>query len=96
LWPADPIYPHLASPDLPSAVLHDPDPTRIARREGGTVAPDGGPLTNAAYHRARQWRQEWLALLPEPVIPTVIGPDGAAHGGPDGLRCLASITLDLS
>jgi hypothetical protein len=26
----------------------------------------------------------------------VIGPDGAAHGGPDGLRCLASITLDLS
>ena len=93
LWPADPLYPHLASPDLPSTVLHDPDPTRIARREGGTVAPDGGPLTNAAYHRARQWRQEWLALLPEPVIPTVIGPDGAAHGGPDGLRCLAGIAV---
>jgi hypothetical protein len=94
-WPADPMYPHLVSPDLPSTLLHDPDPTRIARREGGTVAPDGGPLTNAAYHRARQWRQEWLALLPEPVIPTVIGPDGAAHGGPDGLRCLAGIANPL-
>ena len=91
LWPADRIYPHLASPDLPSTLLHDPDPMRIVRREGGTVAPDGGPLTNAAYYRARQWRQEWLALLPEPVIPTVIGPDGAVHGGPDGLRCLAGI-----
>jgi hypothetical protein len=36
-------------------------------------------------------RQEWLALLPEPVIPAVIGPDGAVHGGPDGLCCLAGI-----
>jgi hypothetical protein len=24
LWPADPIYPHLVSPDLPTPVLHDP------------------------------------------------------------------------
>jgi hypothetical protein len=95
LWPADPIYPHLVSPDLPSTLLHDPDPTRIARREGGTVAPDGGPLTSAAYHRARQWRQEWLALLPDPVIPTVIGPDGTVHGGTDGLRCLAEIADPL-
>jgi hypothetical protein len=95
LWPADPIYPHLVSPDLPSPVLHDPDPMRIVRREGGTITPDGGPLTTAAYHRARQWRQQWLALfepaLPEPAIPAVIGPDGAVHAGPDGLRCLAGI-----
>ena len=95
LWPADRMYPHLVSPDLPSTLLHDPDPMRIVRREGGTVAPDGGPLTNAAYYRVRQWRQEWLALLPEPVIPTVIGPDGAVHGGPDGLRCLAGIADPL-
>ena len=85
LWPADPIYPHLVSPDLPAAVLHDPDPMRIVRREGGTITPDGGPLTTAAYHRARQWRQQWLALfepaLPEPPIPAVIGPDGAVHAG---------------
>ena len=95
LWPADPIYPHLVSPDLPTPVLHDPDPMRIVRREGGTITPDGGPLTTAAYHRARQWRQQWLALFepapPEPAIPAVIGPDGAVHAGPDGLHCLAGI-----
>jgi Aldo/keto reductase family len=79
----------------PTLVLHDPDPMRIVRREGGTITPDGGPLTTAAYHRARQWRQQWLALfepaLPEPAIPAVIGPDGVVHAGPDGLRCLAGI-----
>ncbi|HJY73404.1 MAG TPA: DsbA family protein [Streptosporangiaceae bacterium] len=95
LWPADPIYPHLVSPDLPAPVLHDPDPMRIVRREGGTITPDGGPLTTAAYHRARQWRQQWLALfepaLPGPAIPAVIGPDGAVHAGLDALRCLAGI-----
>ena len=105
LWPADPIYPHLVSPDLPTPVLHDPDPMRIVRREGGTITPDGGPLTTAAYHRARQWQQQWLALFeparpelplfelarPEPAIPAVIGPDGAVHAGPDALRCLAGI-----
>ena len=63
LWPADPIEPHLVSPDLPSTLLHDPDPMRIVRREGGTVTPDGGPLTTAAYYRARQWRQQWLGLF---------------------------------
>jgi DSBA-like thioredoxin domain len=90
LWPADPIYPHLFSPDLPTPVVHDPDPMQIARREGGAITPDGGPLTTAAYHRARQWRQQWLALS-EPAIPAVIGSDGAVHAGPDGLRCLAEI-----
>ena len=93
LWPADPIYPHLVSPDLPTPVVHDPDPMQIVRREGGVITPDGGPLTTAAYNRARQWRQQWLALfepaLAEPAIPAVIGPDGAVHAGPDGLRCLA-------
>jgi hypothetical protein len=45
MWPTDPIYFHLMSPDLPDPILHDPDPMRIVRREGGTVTPDGGPLT---------------------------------------------------
>src|SRR3984957_17021569 len=95
LWPTHPIYSHLVSPDLPTPVLHDPDPMQIVRREGGVITPDGGPLTTAAYNRARQWRQQWLALfepaLAEPAIPAVIGPDGAVHAGPDGLRCLAGI-----
>ena len=68
LWPADSIHPHLVSPDLPIALLHDPEPMRIVRREGGTITPDGDPLTTAAYHRARQWRQQWLALF-EPARP---------------------------
>ena len=40
-WPADPIDQHLISPDLPNPVLHDPDPMRVTRREGGTVTPGG-------------------------------------------------------
>ncbi len=102
LWPADPIYPHLVSPDLPISLLHDPEPMWIIRREGGTITPDGDPPTTAAYHRARQWRQEWLGLFeparpepplarPEPAIPAVIGPEGAVHADPDALRCLAGI-----
>jgi hypothetical protein len=105
LWPAESIHPHLVSPDLPISLLHDPEPMRIVRREGGTITPDGDPLTTAAYYRARQWRQQWLALFeparpepplfelarPEPAIPAVIGPDGAIHAGPDALRCLAGI-----
>src|SRR6478735_7248051 len=67
VWPTDPISLHLVSPDLPAPVLHDPDPMRIVRREGGTITPDGGPLTTAAYDRARQWRQPWLALF-EPAL----------------------------
>jgi hypothetical protein len=90
MWPADPIYQHLISPDLPVLLLHHPDVARIVRMEGGTVTPDGSPLTTSAHYRARQWRQQWLAL-PEPAVPAVIGPDGAVHVGSDGLRCLAEI-----
>jgi hypothetical protein len=83
---------HLVSPDLPTPVLHDPDPMRVTRREGGTVTLDGDPLTTEAYHRARRWRQQWQDLTqPTPAVPAVIGPGGAVHAGPDGLRCLAAI-----
>jgi hypothetical protein len=41
---------------------------RIVRREGGTITPAGDPLTTAAYQRARQWREQWLALF-EPARP---------------------------
>jgi hypothetical protein len=101
LWPANPLYPHLISPDLPVEILHEPDIKRIVRMEGGTVTPDGGPLTTSAYYRARQWHQQWLALpdaaLPDAAqpehgtVPAVVGPDGAVHSGPDGVRYLAGI-----
>ena len=90
MWPADPIYFHLISPDLPNPLLHDPDLRRIVRRSGGTVTPDGGPLTTTGDRRSRQWRQEWLAL-PQQVIPAVISLSGTVHFGADGLRCLAAI-----
>jgi len=89
-WPTDPIYFHLASPDLPVPLLHDPDPVRIVRRSGGTVTPDGGPLTITGYRRCRDWQEQWLAL-PRHATPAVIGPDGTVHVGADGLRCLAAI-----
>jgi hypothetical protein len=89
-WPADPIYFHLVSPDLPNPLLHDPDLTRIVRRSGGTITPDGVPLTATGDRRSRQWRQQWLAL-PQHVIPAVSSPDGTVHFGADGLRCLAAI-----
>jgi hypothetical protein len=78
------------SPDLPDPILHDPDPMRIVRREGGTVTPDGGPLTTTGYQRIQQWRQRWLAL-PQQVIPAVVSPSGTVHFGADGLRFLAGI-----
>lgn len=89
-WPAPPLYFHLASPDLPLPLLHDPDPVRIVRRSGGTVTVDGGPLTSTGYRRCRDWQEQWLAL-PRPVTPAVIGPDGTVHAGADGLRYLAAI-----
>jgi hypothetical protein len=94
-WPTDPIYFHLASPDLPMPLLHDPDLTRIVRWSGGTVTPDGGPLTSTGYRRCRDWQEQWLAL-PRQVTPAVVGPNGAVHSGADGLRRLAAILVPAS
>ncbi|HEU5393005.1 MAG TPA: DsbA family protein [Streptosporangiaceae bacterium] len=90
MWPQEDIMDRLASPDIPSLLLRDPDLARIVRREGGTIAPDGGPLTTAGWRRIRQWRQEWLAL-PSQVIPAVIGADQVVRPGIDGLRFLADL-----
>lgn len=91
MWPQEDITDRLSSPDIPSLLLRDPDLARIDRRSGGTIAPDGGPLTTAAWRQIRRWRQEWLAL-PSQVIPAVIGPDQVLRPGIEGLRYLADLT----
>ena len=90
MWPQEDITDRLASPDLPSLLLHDPDLTRIVRRSGGTIAWDGQPLTTVGWRRIRQWRQEWLAL-PSQVVPAVTGPDQVVRPGIEGLRYLADL-----
>jgi hypothetical protein len=90
MWPADPIYARQLSSDLPPPVLHDPDLNQIVRREGGTITPDGGPLTTEGYWRRRQWRREW-AVRPAQATPVVVGPAGQVHAGADGLRRLAEV-----
>ena len=57
---------------------------RIVRWSGGTIAPDGGPLTTAGWRGIRRWRQEWLAL-PGQVIPAVVGPDQILRSDAGGL-----------
>ena len=90
MWPPEDIRDRLTSQDIPSLLHRDPDLARIVRRSGGTIAPDGGPLTTAGWRRIRQWRGDWLAL-PSRVIPAVIGPDGVLRSGADGLRYLADL-----
>jgi hypothetical protein len=89
MCPPEPIWPRLISPDLPGALLHDPDVNRIVRRSGGTVTLYDGPLTATGSRRIRQWQQEWLAL-PHPLTPVVIAPDGAVLPRLGALRYLAA------
>jgi 2-hydroxychromene-2-carboxylate isomerase len=88
MCPPEPVLAHLSSPDLPAALLHDPDAHRIARRSGGAVTVYGGPLTTAANRRARRWCQEWLAL-PRQVTPALLLPDTTVMLGKDALRYLS-------
>ena len=90
MWPQEDITDRLYSPEFPSLLLRDPDMARIVRRSGGTIGPDGGPLTTAGWRRIRRWRQEWLAL-PSQVIPAVIGLDQVVRPGIEGLGYLAGL-----
>lgn len=90
MWPAEDVTDQLASPDIPSLLLRDTNLARIVHRSGGTIAPDGQPLTNAGWQRVRRWRQEWLAL-PRQLIPAVIGPDHVVRSGADGLSYLTDL-----
>lgn len=89
-WPVDDVRDRLASPDLPGLAHRHPDVARLVRLSGGTVAPDGGPLTTAGHQRIRQWRAAWQALADQ-TIPAVAAPDGALHPGIAGLRLLADL-----
>lgn len=90
MWRRENSTDRLASPDIPDLLDQDPRLARIVRRSGGTIAPDGGPLTTAGWQRIQRWRQEWLALASQ-VIPAVIGPDQVLRSGLDGLRYLADM-----
>jgi 2-hydroxychromene-2-carboxylate isomerase len=90
MWPQEDITDRLASPGIPSLLLRDTDLTRIVRRSGGTIAPNGVPLTTVGWLRIRQWRHEWLSL-PSQVIPAVIGPDQIVRPGIEGLGYLAEL-----
>jgi hypothetical protein len=87
--PPEPILPRLASPDLPSPLLHDPDVNRIERRLGATVTIYGGPLTTMGTRRVRRWEQEWLGLGC-PATPVVIGIDGTVFRYSGALCYLAA------
>ncbi|MFP5346276.1 MAG: DsbA family protein [Actinomycetes bacterium] len=87
MWPPVPLQVFRAT-DLPMPSSQT-EPARVARVLGGTVAPDGGPLSTPAYRRIQRWRQEWLSL-PQQVVPTVVD-EGELHQGVDGLKRLAEI-----
>jgi hypothetical protein len=89
MCPPEPIIYHLISPDLPNALIHDPDVNRVMRRAGGTVTVYDDPLTTSGTRRVHKWQQEWVAL-PSPVTPVVIDPDGAVLPRSDALRYLAA------
>jgi hypothetical protein len=88
--PSVPVLPHLASPDLPRPSLTEPDPDRVVRLQGGTIAPDGGPLTSVGYQRIRQWRRQWQSL-PGQVVPALTAPGGGVHLGTAALGYLAGL-----
>jgi 2-hydroxychromene-2-carboxylate isomerase len=95
MWVPGDIRARLGSPDIPSALDGNRDLARIVRRSGGTIAPDGGPLTTAGWRRIRAWRQDWLAL-PSQIIPSIAGPDQIVRPGAEGLRYLADLARTAS
>lgn len=87
MFPHVPIGPYHSS-DLPQPLTRDPDLWRAVRRSGGTIAPDGGPLTTIGYRRIRTWREQWRAL-DRPNLPVLIDEHGILHAGPDAVMRLA-------
>ncbi len=87
MYPRVPLGPY-RSTSLPQPMTGDPDLWKATRRQGGTIAPDGGPLTTIGYRRIRAWRDQWRALgLPR--LPLLIDADGDIHHGTEAVRLLA-------
>lgn len=79
--------------ELPMPGLGSPDPAASTRLFGGTIAPNGAPLTTTGWRRIGAWRHDWLALGP-PVVPAAVdldATDAAAHRGVEALTWLASL-----
>lgn len=89
-YPRVPIGPYLST-SLPRPMTGDPDPWTATRRQGGVIAPDGGPLTTLGYRRIRAWREQWLALN-RPRLPILVDGHGAVYDGADAVRRLAGQT----
>lgn len=91
MWPQEDIAERLASPDIASLLNRDPDLWRAVRRSGGTIAPNGEPVTTTGWRRIRRWRQDWLGL-PSQIIPAAIGHDQILRSGPEALHYLAHLS----
>ncbi|MGH6654973.1 MAG: hypothetical protein ACRDVE_07175 [Actinocrinis sp.] len=87
MWPRVPLGPYLST-TLPRPMSGDPDPWKATRRQGGTIAPDGGPLTTIAYRRIRTWREQWRELG-RPRLPILIDAHGTLHEAADAVLALA-------
>lgn len=66
------------------------DPAQPTRMLGGTIAPNGAPLTTTGWRRVTGWRREWLALGC-PVVPAALDAAGTARFGVDALIWLAGL-----
>lgn len=87
MWPRVPLGPY-RSTTLPQPMSGDPDPWKATRCQGGTIAPDGGPLTTVGYWRIRTWREEWRAL-DRPRLPVLIDEHGTLYEAADAVLVLA-------
>jgi hypothetical protein len=87
MWPRVSLGPY-RSTTLPRPMSGDPDPWKATRRQGGTIAPDGGPLTTVGYWRIRTWREEWRELG-RPRLPVLIDARGTLHEAADAVLALA-------
>ena len=87
MYPRVPIGPY-RSTTLPRPMTGDPDPWKATRCQGGTIAPDGGPLTTMGYRRIRAWRDAWQALG-RPRLPVLIDARGKSYEADDAVLALA-------